>query len=145
MADTLILCLLLGTFAAFWIGLLNVIAVWAGWKELARRYPDDGSHEGQTFRFQSGAMNGLAKWSSPCNYGSCLNLRVCPAGLRIAVMFPFHFGHSPLFIPWSEFRQPTQKQVWHYFTFFEAVLGEPPFRRITLPSWIWDFQQEGAG
>ncbi|WP_425615297.1 hypothetical protein NA78x_005212 [Anatilimnocola sp. NA78] len=142
--DQLIIPLAMVGFAIFWVLLLHLIAYLGGWKELARRFPDDQTHEGKLYRFQSGAVTPIARIDLPCNYGSSLKLRVCTQGLGISVIAPFRFGHAPLFIPWDEFHRPQIKKSLGFFSFFEAEVASPPIVKMVLPSWVLELQQEGV-
>jgi len=131
-------------FAIFWIALLHVLAWLGGWKALVRRFPDDRTHEGKLFRFQSGAIIPIAPIDLPFNYGNCLKLRVCPQGIGISIIAPFRFGHEPFFIPWNEFHRAKIKTAFYFFPYFEAEIASPPIVKILLPRWVFELQQEGA-
>jgi len=88
----LLVCLL---FAAGWLFVLNILAFIGGWRSLAAVYAATGPPQGESFSFRSASLD-------PVNYASCLRFVAGPAGLYIAVLFPFRPGHRPLFVPWSD-------------------------------------------
>ena len=121
-------------FALWWSFLCWVIAVFGGWRSLAKKYGVQRLPAGKKYYLQSAAFS---RAGLPCHYGSCVTMIVCEEGLGMAVFPVFRVGHPPLLIPWDEFYRPRQKTVLWYWKFFEAEIGEPPIVTVCLPEWLF--------
>jgi hypothetical protein len=82
-------------FAGMWMLVCFVLSITGGWHVLAARYATKVSFSGERFHFRSARVGGV-------NYGGCLTFGSGPAGLYLAILFPFRIGHPPLAIPWSD-------------------------------------------
>ncbi|HEX8835029.1 MAG TPA: hypothetical protein VF719_12550, partial [Abditibacteriaceae bacterium] len=80
--------------------------------------------EGQLFRWQSGSV-GVA------NYGRVLVVRVAPAGLYLACIFPFRLMHPPLLIPWNEVKAVRRKRIFFRRTTW-LTIGSPKLVTVVL-------------
>ena len=121
-------------FSALWVTVSLLLSHMGGWSRLARCYPDDITAKNELTKasyLQSGSV-GLV------NYNSCLILGVSKSGLRLSVLFPFRIAHPPLFIPWSEFRDITEKRTL-FLSFLVANIGMPVVTSVMLPLWIRDY------
>lgn len=99
--------LLLTLFAVAWLGAGWLVSRAGGWASLAARFPADGVVEGERFRFASGAFGRKAL---PTRYNGVLYVTVNRRGLGLSLWFPFRFGSSPMFIPWSAFESATERR-----------------------------------
>jgi hypothetical protein len=108
-----------------------------GWARLADRYRDDANTGGEAHYMRSGRI-GLV------SYSSCLTLRVSDAGLRLSVLLPFRIGHPPIFIPWTEFHNVSEKRIMFGFAFLNATIGNPVAAHVMLPLWISDCIPQSA-
>ena len=131
--ETLFIIARLIGFAVLWLAALFLISHVGGWAKLAQAYPDADptlSAQGKNYYCRSGAIG-------PVGYGSCLQIRVCKAGLRLSMLFPFRIGHPPLFIPWDAFHTITMRRG--LFTcYVEACIGWPVIAEVVLPIWVID-------
>ncbi|QDT10615.1 hypothetical protein [Planctomycetes bacterium K23_9] len=135
-----LLLIVLGTllvgaaFVSFWSLVVSLLARLSGWSRLAQHYRDDGTRDsgepGESFGMRTGRV-GIV------NYNGCLMLRICPSGLRLAVLFPFRMGHPPLFIPWEEFRNVSE-QKGLFISSMVASIGDPVITKLTLPAVIME-------
>lgn len=134
----LALALIPGLFA----GLLVAIAKIGGWSRLAQTFPagvepDDGI----CFR---GQFLGIG-W---CDYNGCVRIRVCVAGIYLAVS-PIIVGHAPVLLPWSAMRFVEERRRRFLSVAFIEV-GQPTIARLRLPLRVIDAARElpssfGAG
>lgn len=130
-------------FPLFFIGLfvliVFIIANTSGWTRLAKHYAFQGSFTGTKWQMQS-ARIGLSR------YRGCLTVGTNSEGLYLATSFPFSFGHSPLFIPWSDITI-VEQQEWpsKYLDLMFAQTQQIRFRFLhdfgttvmaTRPDWV---------
>lgn len=92
-------------FCGLWITLFFLIARWGGWRTLAAAYPSSGTPMGERFRMRSAQL----RWG--CNYNNCVTFFTSQSGLHLSMPFLFRFGHSPIFLPWSELRA-HEERLW---------------------------------
>ncbi len=122
-------------FPLFWIGICQIIGSMGGWTRLAGEFPDDDRlHSTKPIRrewFQSGSF-GLM------NYNSVLQIGVYEEGVRLAVLGLFRAGHPPLFLPWSELKEPRVRRVFPFVRRLEVRVGERPVKAL-LPVWIEEY------
>jgi hypothetical protein len=126
-------------FAVMWLGILHLTAWLGGWTRLAHTFVYDGSRTEKPIQrrwFQSGSF-GLM------NYNSALNIAIYEEGVRIAVLWPFRPGHPPLFIPWSELREPRVRRVFPFVRRLEVQVGTPPVK-VLLPVWMGEKVSAGG-
>ena len=89
-------------FVGMWLGVTALLGFFAGWFELQDLYPNREEEPLDRLRFASGAI-GRGSLFNPwgnVSYGGCLNLDVCPGGLRIRVQRLFAPFQRPIFVPW---------------------------------------------
>lgn len=84
-------------FAVLWLAVCYLVAVMAGWRQLARHYATREPPSGTFFRFRSARLG----WSS---YRGSLNLAAAPGGLFLWPLWPFRPGHTRLFVPWADLK-----------------------------------------
>jgi len=110
-------------------GMLFLNSVQSGWRRLAARYRSPFPNNGATWWRQSATLSsrpdarfGLQR----IRYRNGLNVFADEEGLGLSTTLVFRFGHSPLFIPWSDIQ--FSRERWLYF--FERVRftfsEEPP-------------------
>lgn len=111
-----------------WVALLCFImwvtARMCGWHALSRHYRAVDRFEGKRRRFCSVKMGSG-------NYGGCVTLGAGPGGLYMAVMFPFSFAHSPLYIPWADLK-PRVRTFWMFGEWLECEFERAPKVRMRL-------------
>ena len=74
-------------FVGMWLLISTVLGMWSGWNTLQDECPDRQERPNLRLRFQSGALGSGRLWNPWGNvqYGNCLRLDACPAGLRISL------------------------------------------------------------
>ncbi|HEX8428568.1 hypothetical protein [Hymenobacter sp.] len=98
-------------FVAFWLGICWLISL-SGWRQLSRHFQasEAGSQAPATsFWMQSGTLRKVGAIGFGANYRGALTIRCGSAGLELAVLFLFRFGHPPLLVPWSALGQIEEK------------------------------------
>ncbi len=118
-------------FSMIWAAMSLLFSHLGGWASLAAHYRDDGDIKCKTFYMRTGYVGGVG-------YGSCLNLGVSKAGLRLSVCFPFRIGHPPLFIPWDQFHSLWERPVF-LGHILDIYVGTPVVANLRLPLWIRDY------
>ena len=83
-------------FTTAWLGVSFVLSKIGGWADLVQDYRSDGSEEGEKWRFRNVSMKGTVF------YSGCVFFTSNRSGLGLSILFPFRFGHPPLFVPWSD-------------------------------------------
>lgn len=92
-----------------WLAFSGFLSILGGWHELAERFNDDKSLEGERFRFQSGAIG----WKLfPVNYGNCLFVTVGQDGFALSIFLLIRFMHPRLVIPWSAVERCEPVKFW---------------------------------
>ena len=115
---------LMVVFPLFWWGLVRTMAHLSGWRRIAARF-QAGERKPQSRKWGRSAKVG---WAS---YNGCVSVNSVPDGIHLAVMFPFCFGHKPIFIPREEIRDVRgSKILWIERVRFEV--GSPKVGRIEL-------------
>lgn len=94
---------------AGWIILMVLIAAATGWRRLAEFYRADYSFSGKKFLFQTASLR------AGMGYNGALTIGVNSEGMHVSVIFPFRFGHPPLFFSWGDVSS-TAKRVWRIDT-----------------------------
>lgn len=117
----------LAALAAFWSGIVWLIAQLGGWGRLARHFATDAppAPEARSFSMASGAV-GMSR------YNGALRVHVQPDGLRLSVLLPFRPGHPPVLIPWAEIASVERKTRFAIST-YEVAVGDPEVATLTLP------------
>ena len=118
-------------FVLMWLLASLVLAQVGGWAKLAERYATHDSQIGKNYSMRSGYVGSV-------RYKSCLNLRVCKKGLRLSVLPLFRVGHPPLFIPWDQFHNVSEKRVL-FFRFLKMSVGKPTVVTVTLPALVGEY------
>jgi hypothetical protein len=95
----------------FWISATIGLDRLSGWSELARVYRQSKSFRGRRWWFSSGEF----KHTISCR--DCLTVGAEPAGLYLAIIWPFGPLAPSLFIPWTE----TSVTIGTRFRFFPYV------------------------
>lgn len=93
-------------FIGAWVGVLAIISIMGGWRNLARMYRATQSFSGNRFYFQSGGMR------RGTSYNNCLTVGANLYGLYLSVFLPFRFAHPPLFIPWEDISTKFHGKGW---------------------------------
>ena len=115
--------LVLLVFPLFWWGNARLIAFLSGWQRMAARFPA-GERRPKSVWGKSAKIG----WAQ---YSGCVSVQSLPEGIYLAVMFPFHFGHKPIFIPRGEIREVRERKIfWSERVRFEV--GSPRVGRIEL-------------
>ncbi|NOK57310.1 MAG: hypothetical protein GFH27_549309n44 [Chloroflexi bacterium AL-W] len=92
-------------FVGLFVSVIFVTASRSGWTLLAKYYVFQPPFTGKKWHMQSAHM-GFS------HYRGCLTVGSSNEGLYLSTSFLFSFGHSPLFIPWSDITIAEQ-QEWH--------------------------------
>lgn len=81
-------------FPLLWIGIVSLISVIGGWRDLARTFPDRTQKQRPLQRFDMVSMevSGLG------NYRNTTTIELFREGVRFSQMFLFKAGHPPFFI-----------------------------------------------
>ena len=96
-------------FVILWLAFSGVISIFGGWHELADRFSDGKSLEGERFRFRSGAIG----WRLlPVNYGNCLFVTISQDGFALSIFLLVRFMHPRLVIPWSAVERCEPVKFW---------------------------------
>jgi hypothetical protein len=82
-------------FAGMWLFVTTILAVKAGWYDLARKYPNRDEKPILRTLFQSGRMSSVSM-------SSILRLEVCASGLRIGIWKLFGPFSRDFLVPWNE-------------------------------------------
>ena len=88
-------------FAVFWCGVVLLIAVVSGWRELAQHYTRQKEFKGQRWGFQAAYLRLGAR------YNRVLTVGADDHGLFLQPMPLFRPGHRALFIPWADLAVET--------------------------------------
>lgn len=121
-------------FPVIWFFTVWLISYVGGWRRFAARYRATHPPSGRVWLGQYALVNGA-------RYGNALNLTVNSMGIFMEPVALFRFNHPPLFIPWSDLRNPTA------FTFRGRSLlrydvGYPALGTLSLPVALFE---EGEG
>lgn len=115
-------------FPLFWIFVVWLISLFSGWRALAQQYPATMPPQGKTY----GGQTAIVGWS---RYRNVMTLITNPVGIYIKPMWIFGAGHPPLFIPWSEFSNPSPT-VHRWAPLTRMDVGHPKLTTIALPPYI---------
>ena len=107
-------------FAGFWV-LVSLLIAQGGWRQMAALFPATEEPEGR--RLVAGAR--IEPYLA--NYTSCLNVILTPAGVYLAVQFPFFLGHRPMLIPWSGVNGISERAGWLGGRRFEVAIAARHF------------------
>lgn len=128
-------------FVAMWIASGYAVALFGGWRLLARHFRAQAPFSGRKWRMQSAQM----RWM--CNYNNVLTVGANEMGLFLATMFLFRSGHPPLSIPWTEI-SVTGTSRFLFVRFVDLRLGQSeniPFKvRTDLAAAFSDFATSGS-
>jgi len=116
-------------FPLFWLLISSLIAKFGGWSRLATVYRAYDPPRGKAMYFQSASFD-LA------NYNSCLTFHITEQGLHISVLFPFRFGHPPLFIPWRDMLNREEKKLL-FCRRIKTDVGQPKLVTLYLPAKVF--------
>lgn len=100
-------------FGGFWCAVLAILSLAGGWDRLSKKFPapEHLLTTGKEFRFQSARFRVV-------NYSLCVTVRVHDDGTTISVMKLFGFRHKPIFIPYTEMKEPsTGRFITEYLVF----------------------------
>jgi hypothetical protein len=108
-------------FLVLWVGIVWLTNHLGGWHDLAAHYRLDQPFTGQGWHRQTAEL----RWGMRCR--RCLTVAANPAGLYLAVPFPFGLGTPALFIPWDDVSITTQRRLlWTQMELrFRQVPGVP--------------------
>lgn len=92
----------LAFFAGLWCAVLAILSFLGGWRRLAALHPapDHMLTTGREFTFQSARMRMV-------NYSLCVKVRIHDEGIVVSIAKLFSFMHKPVFIPYSEMKEPS--------------------------------------
>jgi hypothetical protein len=122
--ETLELILVLTLFPLFWWGNVRLMAYLSGWKTIAARFPAKERRPKKSFWGQSAKIG----WA---RYSGCVTVESTAEGIYLGVIFPFQFGHKPIFIPREEIRVVKERKIlWMERVQFEV--GSSPIGNIEL-------------
>lgn len=115
-------------FPLFFVGLFVLVIVGtasrSGWTLLAKYYAFRQPFTGKKWHMQSARM-GFS------HYRGCLTVGASNEGLYLATSFPFSFGHSPLFIPWSDITIAEQQE--RHGLYVDLTFPKAPQVRLRFP------------
>lgn len=112
-------------FAAFWLGITNLIGWIAGWHALAQRFPNRTGAAIKKFSLCSGRMGPFG-----AGMNHCLNIEVCHEGLRVALPWLLQIPNKPFFVPWNEIQPSTVDGVMWNET--QLSFGRPQAGTLTI-------------
>jgi hypothetical protein len=115
-------------FPLFWMFVVWMISLFSGWRALAQRYPATVPPQGKTYGGQT-AIVGFSR------YRNVMTMITNSVGIYIKPMWIFGVGHPPLFIPWSEFSNPSPT-VHRWVPLVRLDVGHPKQTTIALPPYI---------
>jgi hypothetical protein len=123
----------LAGFAVFWLLVLWLIALFTGWRSLAKRYRAQRPPSGKVFR---GCSIGLGRAGG---YNGCIRATLGPRGIHVVPMFLFRFSHPPLLLPWELAGESVEQRVFRWRIRHLPVRTEPrPLRLgLTAAAWKW--------
>jgi hypothetical protein len=107
-----------------WIGVLTLLSYSSGWAKLASVYCAQRAPSGRCFPMQGAKIGDVY-------YVGCLTIYTSHEGIYISVWPIFHFRDPPLFIPWSEVRNPRERR-WLFSRFIQIDIGSPPLGTMWL-------------
>ena len=117
-------------FMGMWCAVCVLLSKMGGWQRLAKSFPARTQPSGRRF-FTQGGKVGLV------TYRGCLTVYSSPLGLYLTVLFPFRFGHQPLFIPWDAMHNATTRRfLWTETVVFDV--GSPNIATLQLPKKIFE-------
>lgn len=105
------------TLEPHWLALLFIAACLAGvallarvagWPALATAFRAEGVPAGESLRFVTGSLGAP---DFPVKYKNCLRLSLNREGIYVALMFPFKFASTALFVPWGQVESCTVEQL----------------------------------
>ncbi|MGD0787995.1 MAG: hypothetical protein ABR898_08410 [Terracidiphilus sp.] len=105
---------------AFWCFICFVIGIVSGWFSLSRRFRAQDEPCGETK--SAGPFFYTVHLRFWLHYSSLIRVTAAGDALYLSVLFPFSFGHSPLFIPWKEIQIGRTKFLWR--SYVVLTLGE---------------------
>ena len=97
---------MIAAYLVFWAGVISLIG-FAGWKQIAERYPADRwpeEEEGVALSWQSGSIGAS-------RYNGVLKAVITADGLYLRPVRMFAFNHPPVFIPWGSILR-TKMAFW---------------------------------
>ena len=100
-------------FAGLWCAVMAILSLAGGWNRLSKKFaaPEHLLTAGKEFTFQSARFRVV-------NYSLCAKVRILEDGIVISAMKLFSFRHKPLFIPYTEMKEPsTGRFVTEYIVF----------------------------
>ncbi len=100
-------------FVFLWNAVLSILSFAGGWNRLSKKFtaPEDMHGKGKEFKFQSARFRII-------NYSLCAKVMIHEEGIALSVMKLFSFMHKPLFIPYTEMKEPaTGRFVTEYIVF----------------------------
>jgi len=126
-------------FVILWLAVLGILSIFGGWHEVAERFSNGKSLEGERFRFRSGAIG----WKLfPVNYGNCLFATVGRDGFALSIFFLVRFMHPRLVIPWSAVDRCEAVKFWfvnyigvHFTGFSRRLLFRGSLGKKILDTW----------
>jgi hypothetical protein len=83
-------------FIAVWCGIVFLLSLVSGWRELSEYYRTVAAFNGPRFWFQTASMR------LRVGYNNCLIVGANTEGLHVSILFPFRIGHPPFFFPWVD-------------------------------------------
>lgn len=113
-------------FVALWTGIVWLLSVLGGWREMARAYPAERRPEGDVFRGVS-AMFGFV------SYSYLLTVVVAQEGLYLETPRLFRVGQPPMLIPWSAIRRARRHRSFMGFGYVSFDVGDPKIARLRFP------------
>lgn len=116
------------TILALWLAVVLVVPHLSGWRKLASVYRAQGPPSGERFPFEFGKIGDVYFWY-------CVTLYRSADGLSLSLSPFFLFRQSRLLIPWSDLRNPREKQLF-LTPMKEFDIGCPSLGRIQVRSEI---------
>jgi hypothetical protein len=112
-------------FIPLWCGIVFMLSRISGWSAIAARFPGSPNPTGTRFDGVTGTVGIIS-------YRNVMTVHIAPDGLHVVPWKVFTIGHAPIFIPWGEIRNATERR----FPFFHVVsfeVGAPKVGKMQLP------------
>ena len=111
--------------AALGLAMIFITPHLSGWNKIGSVYRAPGAPSGERFPLEWAKIGDIYFWG--------ITVYRSPDGIYFPVSPIFGFGQRPLFIPWSELRNPREKQL--FFTRMQEFdVGLPSVGTIQLRS-----------
>lgn len=150
MNDSAFLAIFPFLFVGMWLFVTSILSLFAGWAALREQFPNRDEAPLKRLRFQSGLIGKGKMWNpwGNVNYGNCLQLDICPSGLRVAIWRFFGPFSPPFFVPWARIAVEEKRfLLWRFYRLsFAPDLSALTIRRRAFAKIVaFGFLQEPVG